>query len=408
MAKHFFIAIVVFVLLWMLPGYALSQDKKSELKQEKARIEEEISYTNSLLEETKQSKKASLDQLSIIRNKISYREKLIHNIADEIEMVDDRIAMNNEIIKDLSRDLENLKSEYAMMIYHGYKNRDAYSRLMFIFSASDFNQAYRRLKYFGQYSEYRKNQVGLIEQTRVELDTAIAGLEKYKAEKLELLTVKEAEKLNLTQEKTLHDQTVNKLSNKEKELMAVLKEKETAAAKLQKEIQKIIEEEIRLAAEKTGTTKAGVFSLTPEEKILSDNFELNRGGLPWPVDRGLIAAKFGEHPHAVLKNVKTKNNGINILASANTKARAVFAGVVTRVMSIPNYNYVVMVRHGEYLTVYSNLDEVYVEKDDPITIKKEIGRIYTNVKDMKTELHFELWKGKTLLDPEKWLAGGAQ
>lgn len=399
---------IAFLLACMSCLTALPQDRKTQLKEEKARIEEEINYTNDLLDKTKVSKKASLDQLSIIKNKISYREELIRNIGAEIEMVDNQIGMNNEIIKDLSRDLENLKNEYAMMIYYGYKNRNAFDRLMFVFSATDFNQAYRRLQYFRQYSEYRRTQAQLIEQTREEINAAIAELEKYKSEKLSLLTEKESEKLNLTKEKAQHDQTVKNLSNKEKELMTVLEEKEEAATKLQKEIQRIIEEEIRLAAEKSGTTNTGTYALTPEEKILSDNFGNNKGGLPWPVERGLITALFGEHPHPVLKNVKTKNNGINILTSANSKARAVFAGVVTRVMSIPNYNYVVMVRHGEYLTVYSNLDEVYVEKDDPITIKKELGRIYTNAKDMKTELHFELWKGKTLLDPEEWLARWAQ
>ena len=144
--------------------------------------------------------------------------------------------------------------------------------------------------------------------------------------------------------------------------------------------------------------------MTPAELLLSENFESNQGGLPWPLERGIISSTFGEHEHPVLKGVKIKNNGIDILTEENAKVRAIFAGTVTRVMSIPNYNYVIMIRHGEYLSVYSNLDEVYVNKGDMVDTKQEIGKLHTNAKDLKTELHFELWKGKTLLNPASWLA----
>ncbi len=137
---------------------------------------------------------------------------------------------------------------------------------------------------------------------------------------------------------------------------------------------------------------------------MSSNFEENRGGLPWPVENGVISSTFGEHFHPVLKQVKTKNNGIDVLTDENMKSRAVFEGEVTRVISIPNYNYVVMIRHGEYLTVYSNLSEVYVKKGDKVETKQSIGKVYTDKKEMKTEIHFELWKGKTLLNPANWLA----
>ena len=380
------------------------QGRKEKFQEDKKNIEDEIKYNSKLLEETKKSKKISINQLVILNNQISKREKLILTINNHIKIVDGQINLNNEILKDLKKDLEKLKSEYAKMIYYAYKNRNNYDRMMFIFSSADFNQAYKRLKYFQQYTSYRKTQAQLIEQTQKEINSTIDELESNKKEKLELLLSLKEERNRLNNEKNRQNNTIQNLSKKEKEFMAAIKRKEKAAKKLQKEIENLIAEEIRMAAKKSGTKKATSFALTPMEMELSANFEANKGILPWPLERGIISSTFGEHSHPVLKNVKTKNNGIDILTDKDTKARAIFGGVVTRVMSIPNYNYVIMIRHGEFLSVYSNLDEVYVEKGDKVEINDEIGRIHTNEKESKTELHFELWKGKTLLNPSSWLA----
>ncbi|MCD4682339.1 MAG: hypothetical protein K8R86_03565, partial [Bacteroidales bacterium] len=343
-------------------SFAQSDDEKSKLQNDKKKIEEEIQYNSQLLKETKKSKKVTLNQLVILKRQISIREKLIQNIYEEVKTVDDQINLNNEIVKDLKSDLEKLKEEYATMIYYAYKNRNSYDRLMFIFSSRDFNQAYKRLKYFQQYTAYRTTQAALIEQTRQEIDTTISELKDLKLEKLALLSSLEDERDQLAYVKIQQNSTIKNLNEKEKELLATIKDREKSAKKLQKEIEKIIAEEIRLASKKTGTTKTGSFALTPEEVQLSSDFQLNKGGLPWPLERGIISSTFGEHAHPVLKYVKTKNNGIDILTDGDSKARAVFSGEVTRVMSIPNYNYVIMIRHGEFLSVYSNLAEVYVQK----------------------------------------------
>lgn len=393
-----------FVSFLSLPIFSIAQDKKKLLENDKKRIEEEIRYNSKLLEETKSSKNTTINQLVILKNQIKQRESLIQAINDQIKVVTDQIHLNRELLSDLEKDLINLKDEYAKMIYYAYKNRDSYNRLMFIFSSEDFNQAFRRLKYFQQYSAYRKTQVELIEQTQQEISALLLSLDTSKSEKLALLTSIERERAELNSERSQQNQTYQKLSKKEKELLATIKEKEKAAKKLQKEIEKIIAEEIRLAANKSGTTETGIFALTPDELKLSADFTSNRGGLPWPLERGIISSTFGEHAHPVLKGVKTKNNGIDILTQENSNARAIFSGQVTRVMSIPNYNYVIMIRHGEFLSVYSNLAEVYVNKGDKVETKQEIGKIHTDSKDLKTELHFELWQGKTILNPETWLA----
>ncbi|NTV84365.1 MAG: peptidoglycan DD-metalloendopeptidase family protein, partial [Bacteroidales bacterium] len=228
-------------------------------------------------------------------------------------------------------------------------------------------------------------------------------------EKNALLSSEERQRQQMTIEREEKNKTVKTLSKKEKELQKTLKEKEAAAKKLQQAIQDIIAEEIRLAnerAKKAGgvSLKTGEFALTPEEKVISDNFLNNQGKLPWPVDKGIISSTFGEHPHPVLKNVKTRNNGIDIMTESGTEARAIFSGVVTRVMNVPNNNNVIIIRHGEFLSVYSNLDQVYVKIGEKVSTKQKIGTVFTNKTDSKTELHFEVWQSKTLLNPEVWLA----
>ena len=394
---------VFYLLILSFIDSSIAQDKKV-LQSDKKKIEEEIEYSTKLLAETKKSRKTSLNQLVLLKKQIKDRERLLQTMQKQVQAVDETIKLDEEIIGDLNTDLKKLKDEYAQMVYFAYKNRNSYNQLMFIFAARDFNQAYKRLKYFQQYSEYRKIQSQLIVKTRDELELIIKQLETNKQEKMQLLSSLIQEKEKLNQEKVMKSSTVQKLGKKEKQLLATIKQKEKASKKLQKEIEKIIAEEIRLAAQKSGTKNTSSFALTPAELKLSANFEMNKNKLPWPLERGVISEKFGEHPHPVLKNVTIQNKGVDFLTDKGAKARAVFEGEVTRVISIAGYNYVVMIRHGEFLTIYSNLVEVFVQKGDKITTGQEIGEVHSDTKEMKTELHFEMWKGKTLLNPSNWLA----
>ena len=388
---------------------AFSQQDRAKLEQDKKKVEEEIEYTNQLLQQTQQNKQTSLNEVVILNKKISKREELISTIGSQISLLQNQIDKAQDSIAMMERDLQNLKDEYAKMIYYSYKNRNLYDRLMFIFAAEDFNQAYQRLKYFQYYNDYRRQQALLIQIKQKQLELKTESLEKIIEGKNALLSGEERQKIQLTNELDEKNRKVNSLSKKEKELQKTLKEKEAAARKLQKAIEDIIAEEIRLANERaakagTGAAKTGLFALTPEEKLLSDNFLSNRGALPWPVEQGIVSSTFGEHPHPVLKNVKVRNNGIDILTNDGAEARAVFSGEVTRVMNVPSNNNVVIIRHGEFLTVYSNLDKVYVKIGDMVAIKQKIGTIFTSKSDSKTELHFEVWQSKTLLNPEEWLA----
>ncbi len=395
--KNFVSIVLIFFII--SASYA-QKDKKAKLQQNKKNIEKEISYTNKLLRDTKKSKKISLNQLVLIKNKIGKRQELITTINYEISYLDKEIKQTQADIEKLTRDLKNLKDEYAKMVYFAYKNMNSYDRLMFIFSAEDFNQAYRRLKYLQQYNSYRKMQAELITITRVLLNEKKNDLEQQKSEKVELLITKESEKNLLNREKKKKSSTVIQLKRKEKKLLKKIRLKEAQARILQKEIQAIIAAEMR----KSGTKSPKyAFSLTPEEKILSNSFSTNKGKLPWPSERGIVSSTYGVHPHPVLNQIVTENFGIDILTSKNAMARAVFKGTVRFIISISNTK-AVGVKHGEYFTLYSNLDEVYVTKGETVSTKQIIGKVHTDSEDNKTELHFELWKGDKKQNPAYWLA----
>ena len=401
--------IIFFLFLFWISSGVFAQQDRAKLEQDKKKVEQEIEYTNKLLEQTRQTRQNSLNEVVILNKKINKREQLINTINSEVQLVGYQMDLAQDSIDLLEKDLKNLKDEYAKMIYYAYKNKNLYDRLIFILAAEDFNQAYQRMKYFEHYNEYRKQQALLIQIKQKRLEIKLEDLAAIRDQKNNLLTSEERQRQQLTVEREEKNRSVQTLSKKEKELQKTLKEKEAAARKLQQAIQDIIAEEIRLASERANkpgaaTEKAGLFSLTPEERILSDNFLSNRGSLPWPLEQGIISSTFGEHPHPVLKNVKTRNNGIDMMTESGAEARSIFGGVVTRVMNVPNNNNVVIIRHGEFLTVYSNLDEVYVRVGEKVNIKQKIGKVFTNKSDSKTELHFEIWQSKTLLNPEEWLA----
>lgn len=394
---------VLLSLLFSLNLIAQKADKK-ELENKKKNLQIEIEYTNQLLSETKNSKKISLNQLVTINKKISSREQLINTIYAEINVLNKQIADNNASIKSLQAELEKLKKEYAKMIYYAYKNRSAYDRLMFVFSAQDFNQAFMRLKYMQQYSEYMNRHAASIKIKQDEINLKIKELELSKEEKKGLLGEQENEKLQLSKEKQEKEQVFAQLQDKEKELKKELDKKKKDAKKLQEAIQKIIAEELAASrAKNKGASKSDKLVLTPEATALSNSFSSNRGRLPWPLIKGVITSKFGIHPHPLMPDVEINNSGIDISTSKGTIARSVFEGEVTGVAVIPGAGKAVIIRHGEFLSVYSNLNEVFVKNGDKIKTKQNIGTILYDDEESKTELHIEIWKGQTKLDPEDWL-----
>jgi len=412
-------ALTVLFLLLVMTGYPQSAKEKENLQRTKQKLEEEIRYTTDLLEKTKKNKEVSLNRLKILTKRIKNREALINAINRELNEVQVTMAVDSIQITRMSKQLNDLKTEYARMIYFAYRTMNGHSKLMFIFSARDFNQAFQRLKYYQQYAAYRRKQAERIESTKKAINAHRSDLEKVRDQKASLMQSKQSEKLKLDQEKTEKANTVKELSSKEKQLLATLRTKQQAARQLEHAIENLIAEDIRASAERARKkeTKMGkpsspekkvtgsVLDLTPKEKELSSSFAANRGRLPWPCDRGFISGSFGEHPHPVLEHVKVKNNGIDIMTENGSAVKAVFGGKVSRVMSFQSLNKVVIIRHGEYLTVYSNLDDVTVRDGQEVSFRQTIGVVHTNEADKKSELHFELWHGKVIQNPEEWLAG---
>jgi murein hydrolase activator len=401
---------IFFTIIMLLVYYpfAQSQQTKDKLIDKKKQIEDEIAYYRKLIDETKKTRNLSLNQLVLLKNQIEKRENLITEINVELSDLDNKITENIVVVQRSTEQMNALKEEYAKMVYNGYKNRNSLDRLMFIFASTDFNQAHQRLKYFQQYNEYLRHQVELISNTTNKILQTNKELEMQKDSKQELLASSELEKIKLALEKEKKDADVRSLKKTEGELRKKLKQKENEAAILRKKIESAISDEIRKSAVKskkvvtTATTVKNV--LTPEEIVASDNFAGNKGKLPWPLERGAITATFGEHPHPVLDGIKVKNNGIDISTTAGTTARAVFGGIVSSVINITNNNKAVIIRHGEFFTVYSNLQSVSVKKDQSVVIKQAIGVINTNSDDSKTELHFEVWQGKMTCNPAEWIS----
>ena len=343
------VLLTAFILVTGFNNISFGQDKKESLQKTKKQIEQEISYTNMLLEQTQKSKQTSLNKLILINRQIGKREALIETINSEIDQIQKEIDIQSEHVQKLTEELQKLKDEYATMIYFAYKNLSIYNRIMFIFAAEDFNQAFNRLKYYQQYGSYRRTQAEIIRKAQTELTQRINTLEDTKRQKSALAQTKENEKIRLMGEKEEKDKTVQDLNKKEKQLLARLKEKQEAARKLQKEIERIIAEEIKAAeirarneAKAANKPKPVVtenkIMLTPVEIELSSSFSANKGRLPWPSEKGIITGFFGEHSHPILKYVKVRNNGIDIATEEGASVRAVFAGKVSRVMSFPNMN----------------------------------------------------------------------
>jgi len=412
--------LILFLLSFQLSGLSQATKDKEKLQRTKQKLEEEIRYTNDQLEKTQKNKQSSLNKLLLLSKQIKSREALIDAINRELNDVQVKISVENLQIDRMSKQLQGLKSEYARMIYYAYRTMNGQNKLMFIFSARDFNQAYQRLKYYQQYAAYRRRQAERIESTQTAINRQRKELEDIKNQKLSLVESQQIEKQKLDREKTEKAKAVREFSSKEKQLLATLRTKQKAADRLEFAIEKLIADEIRASEERLRKSAAGenksanasktagnrsTMALTPREKELSSSFSANRGRLPWPCDRGFISGSFGEHAHPVLEYVKVKNNGIDIMTERGSQVKSVFNGRVSRVMSLPNLNRVVIIRHGEYLTVYSNLGEVSVRDGQEVTAKQNIGQVFTNPDDQKTELHFEIWRGKVIQNPENWLAG---
>lgn len=372
-----------------------------ELRKKKEKTHEEIKYTNRLLEEAKKTEKQTLNKYNILNKQIQLRTNLISGINSEVGVLADFIDQNTWLISSLNADLDELKKEYANMIVFAQRNQTNYSEVLFLLSSQSFNQAYKRMMYLKQYTEYRKKQVELIKWIHDLVQVKATHLQEQRNEKETLLQAKKREADKLSKEKKQQGNYLSSLQKKQKDFKRKLQDQQRIEAQLSREIERIIEEEVR-KAKKSGKD---TYEMTPEQKLVSGQFEQNKRRIPWPVERGVITDHFGIHEHAVLKNIKVKNNGVDISTARGSTARSVFDGEVSRVFEINGGNRAVIIRHGKYLTVYSNLVNIRVKSGDKVSIKQTLGTIATDSEDGdKTVLKFQIWKESEKMNPEDWIS----
>jgi septal ring factor EnvC (AmiA/AmiB activator) len=368
---------------------------KEELRNKIENKEKEIAVANRLLKDTRASKESSLNELYILQRRIELRNELIEHLTNQVDNINNQIDSNQENIGELEKELKQLKDNYARIIYTAFKHNKGVGKLMFILSSESFNQAYKRIKYLNQLAKYRRDQAQKIELKTEKLEYTIEKLKNLKEEKKSTLSQKTSEKYKLKNEKSRIQDQITNLRTKEKQLRNEIEQNKQVVAQLENEIEQIIEEERK----RTDVWR----NLSSRQKEISVSFENNRGTIPWPVTDGIITRKFGENSHPVLQNIKMFNNGIDISASRNSKVKAIWAGEVRKVVSIPGANLTVIVRHGNYLSVYSNLVNVEVKPGDQIQKGDIIGEVYSDKVKNENVLHLEIYKENQKLNPEKWL-----
>lgn len=389
------------ILICLLISISVSAQTKSELETKRKIALEEITYVDNMIQETARKKSAGINDIRIIGNKLTLRENVISGMKEEIQLLTDRIEMNGLAVSLMEKDLETLKAEYAVAIINSYKSRKGYPELLYIFSARDFNQGYKRMRYIQQVASFRRSQAETISGLRKEISDVKAKMEDDLANVSQLKTTEEKQKALLQSEQEKKRRLVGGLSTKEKQLKKELEDKKKVAQKIEREISRLIEEERR---------KSVSTELTPEMKLIGQNFIENKGRLPWPVEKGIITSKFGPQKHPVLNYVNENNIGIEITSYGRTPVRAVFSGKIVTIFAIQGANTSIILKHGKYFTVYQNLINVKVKQGDMVNTKDEIAEVYYETdNDNRGILKFMIFMEREKaepekLDPELWIA----
>lgn len=419
-----------------------SQETQQEkLEARKAQIQKEIRENEKLLQTVKKKEKTAVNVIVIQSNKIKLKEQLINTTEKQTKLLSNDMYINQVKINKLKEELKILKADYAKMIVKSYKSRSEESRAMFLLSSENFLQAYKRAQYMKQYTNFRKMQGEEIKTKTGELVVYNDKLSIQKKAKQKLIAEKEKERLSLEKEKQEQEKLVKSIKKDKNKLIADIRKKQKEARAIDAQIKRLIREAIAEANRKAAleramekakadAAKAGSktetkeelktrakaivaasaavssskIELTPEAKIIADNFRANRGRLPYPVEKGFISLGFGDQPHPVYKTLMVHNSGIEITTDQGANARAVFGGEVTSVMVLSPVNKAVMIQHGDYFTVYQNLSSVSVSKGDKVSIKQSIGKIRTNGETGKTVLKFMISQNTTYSNPQSWLS----
>jgi septal ring factor EnvC (AmiA/AmiB activator) len=424
-----FLVSLLFICMTSVLWSQSSQQEK--LEQRKAEIQKEIRDNEKLLLSVKSKEKSAMNVFMIQKNKIRLKEILINTSEKQAKYLANDMYINQMEINKLNKELAVLKEDYAKMIVKSYKSRSEQSRAMFILSSDNFLQAYKRAQYLKQYTSFRKNQGEEIKSKSVELVNYNNKLSVQKIAKQKLIAENEKEKIGLVKEKQEQEKLVNSIKKDRNKIVSDIRKKQRESKTIDKQIDRLIREAIAEANRKAALEKAKAralaknanaspkevaaaiakepvsssrIELTPEAKLIADNFRANRGSLPWPVEKGFISLGYGDQAHPIYNTLVIHNSGVEITTNEGASARAVFGGEVASVMVLSPVNKAVMIQHGDYFTIYQNLSSVSVNKGDKISIKQVLGRVRTNGDTGKTVIKFLLLQNTTYTNPQGWLS----
>ena len=377
--------------------------KQKELEAQRLRLKKEIKQINSILFNNIKTRKSALTQVEDLQVKLNVRLELIKVTNEQANLLTTRISINERNISTNRLELRNLKDEYANLIQKSYESKSLQNRLMFLFSSESFLQAYKRVQYLKQYANYRRKQ-----------GKAIANKTKLLQELNQTLNNEKAEKILLIEENRLVQQQIEKDAQDQKSLIKTLERKQTSLASqiskkekqqkaIDREINRLIREAIAASNKALGKKRKKTFQLTPEAKLIADNFKANKGRLPWPLEKGVVVQGFGRQRHPVVKTTTIQSNGVILATEPLAQVRAVFEGEVMSVIVIKGSNPSVLIRHGNFITLYTNLAKLYVTKGEKVNAKQAIGEVFTNQQTGKTQFQFGIFNNVDALNPKEWV-----
>ena len=402
--------IILLCILHCALSINLNAQSIKELEAQKKKALDELAVTNRLLNETQKNKKGTENKLNLLKQSIKQSTNYINALNKEIGALDANISSLQASRLSHQERLKHLKHEYAISTRAIYAHHKYFSPILFIFSADNFNQAIRRFRYLQQVAAHRKHQAREIEKITQQLIEEENLLTENRIQKETAISAKTLEQQRLEEQRKKRNDELASLKQKESSLKKKQKEQQKKADKLNQKIQDKIAAEIKRQKEEAAAKakkegKKDPYELSKEEKLVTGNFEANKGKLPRPIEKGFISGHFGVQPHPFLDKVQVNNKGTYFQIPAGSDARAVFEGEVTQCFSVPGSNQSVIIKHGNYRTVYSNLATLYVKVGDKVSTKQKIGKVYTDTEnDNKTELYFMLYKDTEIQNPENWLA----
>ena len=395
---------VIFFLSLTSLGIAQSNsDRQKSLEIQKKRLQAEIKQINSLLFKNTRKEKSVLFQVEDLNVKISVRTDLVKVNTQQYNLLTRQINVNQRNITNLRKDLQALKKDYAGMIQKSYKSKSSQNRLMFLLSSDDFLQAYKRIQYMKQYTNYRKKQGEKIAEKTKTLQSFNKILLEQKSQKEALVLENRKAQEQLQQERKSQQRLIRSLKNKSRSLAGEIKQKQLKSAAIDQEIERLIRDAISASNKAAGKKSKNAFALTPEAKQLAANFIANKGKLPWPVEKGIVIQRFGTQPHPVVKTTMIKSNGVTIATSPRADARAVFEGEVMTILSFKGSNPTILIKHGNFITTYKNMGRVYVKKGDKVMAKQPIGEIFTHPQTGRTDLQFSVFNELKPQNPKSWI-----